>query len=188
LKSDVISLLETAWRDQLNDLLVETLAGAHGALDVERADVLPVLLQKRNQEIDGETDVGGQVIGLHGHVADGDGQTQDLLQLEFDGSLQLLDLGHHVVTVGDHGGEFTGLVQTRTQDTRDLLDERVGSQESVVLLGQLLDKLLVLVHLLQGFLIHGWDAVGSGLIAMLLISEDADSKLGTRNVTELDGS
>ena len=54
------------------------MAGTHGALDVERADVLPVLLEKRDQEIDGETDVGGQVIGLHGHVADGDGQAQDL--------------------------------------------------------------------------------------------------------------
>ena len=28
----------------------------------------------------------------------------------------------------------------------------------------------------------------SGLIAMLLISENADSELGTRNVTELDGT
>jgi len=168
--------------------LVETLAGAHGALDVKRAHVLPVLLEKRHQEIDGQTDVGGQIVGLHGHVANGNGQTQDLLELELDGSLQLLDLGHHVVTVGDHGGEFTGLVQTGTQDTRDLLDERVRSQESVVLLSQLLDQLLVLVHLLQGLLIHGRDTVGCRLIAMLLIPEDADGELRARNVTELHGS
>ena len=60
--------------------LVETLAGAHGALDVERADVLPVLLQQRDQEIDGQTDVGGQVIRLHGHVANGNGQAKDLVK------------------------------------------------------------------------------------------------------------
>ena len=58
--------------------LIEALAGAHGALDVERADVLPVLLEERHQEIDGETDVGGQFVSLHGNVADGDGQAQDL--------------------------------------------------------------------------------------------------------------
>ena len=58
--------------------LVETLAGTHGALDVERAHVLPILLQQRHQEIDGETDVGGQIISLHGNVANSDGQAQDL--------------------------------------------------------------------------------------------------------------
>ena len=58
--------------------LVETLAGAHRALNVERADVLPVLLEEGNQEIDGQTDVGRQIVGLHGHVTDGNGQTQDL--------------------------------------------------------------------------------------------------------------
>merc|ERR1711962_55439 len=78
--------------------LEQALARAHRTLDVERADVLPVLLQKQNQEIDGQTDVGSRVVGTHGHVTDGDGQTEDLLQLELDGSLQLLDLGDHVVT------------------------------------------------------------------------------------------
>ena len=58
--------------------LIQTLTGAHGALDVQRADVLPVLLQQRHQEVDGQTDVGGQVIRLHGNVADSHGQAQDL--------------------------------------------------------------------------------------------------------------
>ena len=43
-----------------------------------------------------------------------------LLKLELDGGLQLLDLADHVVTVGDHGGELTGLVQTGSQNTRNL--------------------------------------------------------------------
>ena len=43
-----------------------------------------------------------------------------LLQLELDGSLQLLDLGDHVVTVSDHGRELTGFVQTGAQDTGNL--------------------------------------------------------------------
>ena len=60
--------------------LVQALTGAHGTLDVERPDVLPILLEERDEEIDGETDVGRQVVGLHGHVADGDGQAKHLLR------------------------------------------------------------------------------------------------------------
>jgi len=168
--------------------LVETLAGTHGALDVERAHVLPILLQQRHQEIDGETDVGGQIISLHGNVANSDGQAQDLLELKLDGGLQLLDLGDHVVAVSDHRWEFTGFVQTRSQNTRNLLDESIGSQESVILLGELLDQLLVLVHLLQRLLVHAGDTIGGGLIAMLLIAEDADGELGSRDMTQLHGS
>lgn len=41
------------------------------------------------------------------------------------------------------------LGQTRTQETRNLLDQRVGSNESVVLASELLNELLVLVQLLQ---------------------------------------
>ena len=42
-------------------------------------------------------------------------------------------------TLGETGAEQTG----------DLLDEGLGGQEGVVLLGELLDELLVLVELLQ---------------------------------------
>lgn len=37
------------------------------------------------------------------------------------------------------------LGQAGTQETRDLLDKSVGSEESIVLAGELLDELLVLV-------------------------------------------
>ena len=43
-----------------------------------------------------------------------------LLQLELDGGSQLLDFAHHIITVGDHGREFSGLVQTGSQNTRNL--------------------------------------------------------------------
>ena len=43
-----------------------------------------------------------------------------LLKLELDGGLELLDLTDHVVSVGDHRREFTGFVQTGTQNTRNL--------------------------------------------------------------------
>ena len=49
----------------------------------------------------------------------------------------------------DGSGELSGLGQTRTQETGDLLDQGVGSHESIVLASELLDELLVLVELLQ---------------------------------------
>lgn len=48
-----------------------------------------------------------------------------LLHLEFDSRLDLVHLGHHVLIVGEQGGELAGLVQPRSQDTRDLLDQRL---------------------------------------------------------------
>ena len=49
------------------------------------------------------------------------------------------DTSRNVLTLGETG----------TKETRDLLDESLGREECVVLLGELLDKLLVLVELLQ---------------------------------------
>ena len=43
------------------------------------------------------------------------------------------------------GWRVRTLGETGAKETRDLLDERLGRQESVVLLGELFDKLLVLV-------------------------------------------
>lgn len=51
--------------------------------------------------------------------------------------------------MGDGGRELSGLGETGTEETRDLLDENLRGEESVVLLGELLDELLVLVELLQ---------------------------------------
>ena len=58
-----------------------------------------------------------------------------LLHLEFDGGFDLVHLGIHVLIVGEQRGELAGLVQSRAQDTRDLLDQRLRGQEGVVLLG-----------------------------------------------------
>ena len=53
------------------------------------------------------------------------------------------------LVVGDEGGELAGLVQAGTEETRNLLDDGLRSEEGVVFLSQLLHQLLVLVHLLQ---------------------------------------
>lgn len=65
---------------------------AHAALDVQAAHVLPVLLQKRHQKVDAHLDVDVQLLIGHSNIADGDTKAQHLLQLELDGSLDLIDL------------------------------------------------------------------------------------------------
>ena len=49
----------------------------------------------------------------------------------------------------NQGRELASLVQTRSKQTGNLLDDRVGGHKEMEFLGQLLDKLLVLVELLE---------------------------------------
>ncbi len=90
-----------------------------------------------------------QEVDWQRRVSDGEGHAEHLLHLELDGGLGGLNLlGEGVVLIQD-GRDLSGLGQTRTQNTRDLLDQSGGGQEIIVLLGELLDQLLVLVELLQ---------------------------------------
>jgi hypothetical protein len=151
---------------------------------VEGADVLPLLLEQGDEEVDREHDVLDNVVLLHVDVGDGDTETKNLLELELDGGSDLVDLSGKVLGVGDRGGEFTGLGETGTEKTglvswglenvllpgknlpRNLLDQSLGSEESIVLLGELLDELLVLVELLQVLNSHEGE-----LLVELLCSE-----------------
>ena len=98
-------------------------------------------------------------------MTDGDTQAKNLLQLELDGRANLSDLVLEVLSVRDGGGELASyndastlrseflcrscmhtLGETGTKQTGDLLDESLRGKESVVLLCELLDELLVLVE------------------------------------------
>lgn len=151
---------------------------------MERADVLPVLLEQRHEEVHRQVNILGEFIGSHVDVSDGNRQAQDFLHLELDGGLNFVDFLGHRLGVGEKTREFTSLVETGAEETWNLLDERLGGEEGVVFLGQLLHQLLVLVELLEGFGVHEWDIVGLGLVAMLLITENAHLHLWTRNVLQ----
>jgi len=99
---------------------------------------LPVLLQQRDEEVDGKHDVGQSLVFSHLDVTDSNSQAKNLLQLELDGRLDFVDLLLQVLTVRDGGGELSSLGQTWSQKTRNLLDKGVGGEESVVLLGKLM--------------------------------------------------
>ena len=73
--------------------LIENLEGrAHGGLDVQDLDVLPVLLQQRHQEVDSELHIEGDVARGHGDVGNGQGKAHNLLHLELDGGLNDINL------------------------------------------------------------------------------------------------
>ena len=145
-----------------------------------------MLLEKGDQEVDGHHDVGEELILGHADVTDGDTQAENLLQLELDGGTDLISLLANVIGVGNGGGELSGLVETRSEKTGNLLDEGLGSEEGIVLLSELLDLLLVLVELLQvinGLVLHA-DLLG--LVAVKGITENADRHLGAGDVGETD--
>jgi hypothetical protein len=69
---------------------------------------LPSLLQQGDEVVDGQHNVGDQLILGHLDVSDSNTHTQDFLQLELDGGLDFVDLTAKIFVVGDWGWEFTG--------------------------------------------------------------------------------
>lgn len=171
-----------------NNRLEEAVDLAHGRLDVERLDVLPLLLEERDEEVDGKHDVGQQLVVGHLDVADGDTEAENLLELELDGALDLGDLLLEVLVVRDGGGELAGLGETGAQQTRDLLDQSFGGQEGVVLLGELLDELLVLVELLQVLDGHELEVDELGTVDIGGVGQNAHAHAGTGHMGKLDGT
>jgi len=94
------------------------------------------------------------------------------------------DLVSEILLVRDGSRELSSLGETGTEETRDLLDENFGSKESVVLLGELLDELLVLVELLQILDRHVLELDKLGTIDIGSISENANRHARTGDVGE----
>jgi hypothetical protein len=94
-----------------------------------------VLLEQRNHEVDAEMHILCKIVGAHANVADSNGQAQDLLHLELDGGLDFINLSSHRFLVGEQTRELASLVQARTEQTGNLLDQGLGGKEGVVFLG-----------------------------------------------------
>jgi hypothetical protein len=69
------------------------------------------------------------------------------------------------------------LGETGSEETRNLLDESLRSDEGIVLASKLLDELLVLVELLQVISGHGVDTTVLGTIDIVLVTENATRKI-----------
>mmetsp|Transcript_11676 Transcript_11676/g.22374 ORF Transcript_11676/g.22374 Transcript_11676/m.22374 type:complete len:243 (-) Transcript_11676:79-807(-) len=160
----------------------------HGRLDVDLANVLPLLLEKRRQKVGRELRVDDNVLLRHFHVSDGNVQAHDLLHLELDGGLDFVNLFLHVVSSSQESRELTGLGETGSEQTRDLLDHVVRGHEKVVTLGKLLDQLFVLVELFQVFDRHVSHANTIGLFTMGSVTQHAALELGAGNSGELEST
>lgn len=95
-------------RNEATEHLVKALGGRHGSLDDKATNVLPALLEEGDEVVDGEHQVGDELLLGHADVANGNTKAKNLLQLELDGGLDVGDLGGHVLSVGDGGGELAG--------------------------------------------------------------------------------
>jgi len=89
--------------------LVEADGLAHGGLDVERLDVLPVLLEQGDEEVDAEHDVSEDLVVVHVDVADGNTQAENLLELELDSRLDIRQLSGKIFVMRNWGWEFASL-------------------------------------------------------------------------------
>ena len=89
--------------------LVQPLDLSHGRLDMEALNVLPVLLQQRDEEVHSQVNVLNELLLTHLHVAHGDAEAEHLLHLELNGRLKVQGLLLQVVIVGDEGWELAGL-------------------------------------------------------------------------------
>lgn len=90
----------------MSKTLVDAARGRHGRLDGKATDVLPALLQQRDEVVDGQHDVGNKLLLRHVDVADGDTHAEHLLQLELDGRLDLVELAGEIIGVRDGRGEL----------------------------------------------------------------------------------
>jgi hypothetical protein len=88
--------------------LVNALWWRHGSLDGQASNVLPALLEERDEVVDGQHDVGDELILGHADIADSDTHAENLLELELDGGLDIDDLGGEILVVGDWGWELAG--------------------------------------------------------------------------------
>jgi hypothetical protein len=108
-----------------------------------------------------------------------------LLGLELDGVLQLVDLSSDLLALSKGDGEETHLDQDVTEQLGGLLGDGVRGQQDVVLLGPLFDLVLVLVKGLEAVDVDVGDAVGSGLLDVGRVGEDADLGGGRSTLTLL---
>mmetsp|Transcript_2639 Transcript_2639/g.5979 ORF Transcript_2639/g.5979 Transcript_2639/m.5979 type:complete len:247 (+) Transcript_2639:252-992(+) len=164
---------------------VDPLHLAHAALEVQRLDVVPVLLKQRHQEVDCQQAVLSQFVLGHLDMTHSNTEAQHLLQLELDVAFDFGDFVLDLVAVCDERRELARLVQAGTQQTGDLRDQHLRGQESVVLLGEFLDEFLVLVEFLECLDVHEVDARLARLLAVHSVAQDAHLHPRTGHMRQL---
>jgi hypothetical protein len=172
---------------QVKDL-IDTDRSTHRGLDVEGLDVLPALLEKRDEEVDATLDVGLDLLLSKRNIGNGNTKAEGLLHLELDLGLELKNLSGKVISVLDDGRELTGTVEGRTVQLGDLTKNSLRSKEAVVLLAELLKRLLVTTDGLQAINTHAGKTELLGLIKVDLITKDANLDVLLARVGQTDNT
>lgn len=167
-------------------LEVDLLRRTHRGFDVDNLNVLPLLLQKRDKEVAGKNNVALQLVLGEVNMTDSDRETKHLLHLELDSVKESVDLLLRIFTVGDDRGELSSSVKTRSHDTRKLLDQSIRSQESIILLSQLTDQLLVLVEIGDLIDVHAGNSLLLANLLMLIVHKDADINVRASGIRKLE--
>jgi len=149
---------------------------------------LPVLLEQRDKEVDGQSCVLADFLLLHVNVANAATEAKNLLELELDCCLEFGCFFCEVVTQSDGCWELVGTIHERADDTGDCLDDRLGREECIEVGAHLLDELLVLVEFLEVFHVHARDTLLLCLVLMLKIADDADLHVWAANVWQTECS
>ena len=113
-------------------------------------------------------------------------QAQHLLHLELHSVKDALHLLSRILAVGDHRGELSSSVQTRSYQSGKLLDQSIGSEEGVVLLAKLTNHLLVLVDGGDLINVHARNILLLAQLLVLIVHEHAHVDLGASGVGELE--
>ena len=142
---------------------------------------------RSDEKVAGERNVLPDFFLLHFDVADSDRNAHDLLHLELHGGLDGVDLLLEGVVGADDGGKLTRAIKTRSQNPGDLLDEGLGGDERIVLLGKL-NKLLVPVKLLEVRDTHAGVAELLGLLDVHIVTEHAHLHVGAGHGGKLEGA
>jgi len=154
--------------------LEDTDRSTHRSLDVERLNVLPALLKKRDEEVDATLDVGLDLLLSKRNVGDGNTKAKGLLHLELNLRLELKNLGGKIISVLNDSRELTGTVESRTVELGNLTKNSLASKEAVVLLAELLHGLLVTTDSLKTINAKARKTELLGLIKVDLITKDAN--------------
>ena len=161
---------------------------AHARLNVDRSDVLPSLLEQGNEIVDGHVDVVSELFSVELESSHGAAETDALLQLELDGVLQLLNLGHDLLSFVHGDGELAHLDQHVSEQLVNLLDDDVRTQEHIVLLGPLSDLGLFLIEGLETLDVDKVEASILGLLIVHGATKHANLEGRIDLVGQLDGS
>ena len=104
----------------------------HSSFDVDGSNVLPALLGKGDQEVNGLDEVDLNMLWLHGLFADGDLDIDNFFKLEFDGSFKSVMYLSDVITLSDGLWGLTTLDQGSSHGSNDGLHQSVRGQKNFI--------------------------------------------------------